>query len=735
MNRQGKDVLLTAAVPNILSVDSQTKSDCACAAAPDLNRFDEDDWDTVDEFLALEHRSAETDRFIAVQNAKTIAALGGSRLNTLCAELKARYGDAHRLIYPYRRGQYAYEIHRGLEHPKGLLRRMPAAAVGTTDLAWEPVLDIDKLSGEEQKDWVFGGCISCPPDHKTALIKLSAGGADAQTLREFDLELKTFVADGFIVPLARGTATWFDDSALLVMSAAAGGAVTSSGYPRSVRIWRRGHPLRRAEVIFEIGADDLAAAAGVVRCEGQMLLVLRRLITMENSTFLIGFPDGTRTPLDLPIDASVQFAGDYVLLCTRSPCRIGGSDFPADAVLVGRLREIVDGRSNFHVLFVPHSTAHIEGATIDRDSVTMKILDDLTVRLATCSLTDGRWEILPVEGVKASGNADIWPSAYSDDDWYVPRDTEAGPSFVSADDNLTPRTLYILESSRARPWMSDPELFNANGLAITRHRAVSQDGTWIPYFLVAPKEMPLDGCNPTIVYAYGSWQISNLPAYQIDSGALWLERQCVYVLANVRGGGELGRAWHEAARRKTKIRAVHDLIAVACDLIEKGITSPAHLGCRGISAGGHLVATAALHAPGLFRAVSALLPVLDKKRYSKLLVGQSWIAEYGDPDDPDDVPFLRKISPYHIIPNSGAVPEFLLYTSSSDDRVHPGHARKMAARLEKKGHRVLFYEAQSGGHGFGNDVAERALIGALEFAFFSTRLGPHPPQILNNCGN
>jgi prolyl oligopeptidase len=604
-------------------------------------------------------------------------------------------------------GRFFYNFWRDAHHPRGLWRRTSLEEYRKPAPAWEPVLDLDTLAAAENQNWVWHGYTVLKPKCDRCLIELSRGGADAAVVREFDLQAKHFVPYGFSVPEAKSAVAWRDRDTLYIGTDFGPGSLTTSGYPRLIKEWRRGTPLARAETVFEGQQNDTEVNVSVEHDHGQVYEVIHRVLTtFTDEVYLRRGPRWVR--LEKPADAIASTFGRYLLLRLRTPWVVNTHTYAAGSLLVARLDDFLDGRRDFSTLYQPSDRSCLFAMADTRHYLVLNELDNVHSRPFLLRHTAGQWKRadLPAPDLGTVSVEGIDPD-HADD------------YFMMKTDFLTPSTLCL--GLAARPEQETlkrlPAFFDTDGLEIRQCEARSKDGTSVPYFQVGRKTMKLDGNNITLLTGYGGFEIPRLPAYNPAVGAAWLERGGVYVLANIRGGGEFGPRWHEAARKEHRQRAYDDFIAVAQDLIARGVTTPPRLGIEGRSNGGLLMGVMLTERPDLFGAIHCGSPLLDMRRYNKLLAGASWMGEYGDPDQPADWAYLQQYSPYQNARAGVQYPPILITTSTRDDRVHPGHARKMAARLEEEGHTVLYYENIEGGHGAAANNRQAAFMDTLAYEF------------------
>jgi prolyl oligopeptidase len=669
---------------------------------PNLARPDDDPWAWLEEV-----EGARALAWVEARNAETLARLSG-RFEADEARLRAAMDRPGKLPHVTRRGPWLYNFWRDAEHPRGLWRRTMLDSFRRDEPGWQPVLDLDDLARREGEDWVWGGATTRPGAHDRALLRLSRGGSDAATLREFDVEAGEFVAGGFELPEQKGGAAWLDRDTL-VLSTSLGGA-TRSGYARAARLWRRGSaPLAEAP-IFEVGEDSMSGWAEVDP-DAPGRLTFGEQLGFYTSRVWVGGAAGPKRRVELPEDSEFSWHRDFLALRLRSPW-LGHA---ADTLLGIGFEAFLAGSRDFAVLTRPAPRRALQGFFWAGGALVASELDDLRPRHTRFEPREG-WRAAPLPGAPEQGVASVWPL-----------DAEAeesdGALLLQAEDPVTPPRLLLLEAGAEAPALlrEATPAFDGAGLSVARHDAVAADGQRIPYFQIGPAET--QGDAPVLLYGYGGFRIPILPNYAANSGIGWLAHGGTLVLACVRGGGEFGTSWHEAGVRQGKRVAQDDFSVVAADLVARGVTVPARIAAMGGSNGGLLVGNMLARHPEKFGAVLCTIPLLDMRRYTKLLAGASWVAEYGDPDDAEDWAFLSEISAYHLAEAGRAYPPMLLVTTRRDDRVHPGHARKMAAKLRALGHDTALYEAAGGGHGMGRDNAEAARTAALGYAFLRGAIG------------
>ena len=610
-----------------------------------------------------------------------------------------------RIPFVAKRGRYYYNFWRDAANPRGLLRRTTLEEYAKPTPAWEAVIDVDALARREGENWVYKGASFLPPTYDRALVRLSRGGADATVIREFDLDALRFVVPGFDLPESKGGATWFDRDTLIVGRDFGAGSLTESGYPRVVKQWRRGQSLDAAEVLFEGETTDVGTFGGVVWSAARSDLVVRRATDFFHERRFI-WRDGAFVHLPIPDDASVGIDRDWLIIELKSDWAIGTRSYERGALMITSLDGFLAGERNFTVLHEPTASTAVSGYTTTARYVFVNVLDNVRNRIDVWHASGDGFTFHSRLGADGFRTLSVNAVDRHKDDRF----------FLQTTDFITPPTLEMRAIGVAEPLVvkQATHQFGTDGVAVEQHWATSKDGTRVPYFQIG---RAADTTRPTLLYGYGGFEISLLPNYSGSVGAAWIERGGVYVVANIRGGGEFGPAWHQAALKENRPRAYEDFIAVAEDLIARGVTTSSQLGTRGGSNGGLLTGNMLTMRPNLFGAIVSAVPLLDMRRYSHLLAGASWMAEYGDPDDPEQWRFMRTFSPYHNVAAGADYPPVLVTTSTRDDRVHPGHARKMVAKMKQMEHEVTYFENTEGGHAGAANNEQRAFMSALSYAF------------------
>ncbi|WP_369142868.1 prolyl oligopeptidase family protein [Streptomyces sp. R44] len=665
-----------------------------------------------DPYLWLEDISGEAAlAWVAERNAETADVLAA---DAGFAPLKARVREvldaSDRIPYTTRRGAHLYNFWRDAEHVRGVWRRTTLEQYRKDAPEWEVLLDVDALAAAEGEKWVWDGARVRRPAYDRALVRLSRDGGDAVVVREFDLATREFVEDGFRVPEAKTRIGWIDADTVFVGTDTGPGSLTDSGYPRTVRRWRRGTPIEESELVYEAEDGDVSAWGYRDDTPGfERDFVGRSLDFFRSETYLLE-PDGTTVRIDVPDDALVHAHRRHLLVTLKSEW-LGQ---PTGSLLAFGFDAFLAGDRTPEVLFTPDARTALAGHSWTRHHLILETMRDVSARIEV--LTPGAdgagWTRTPLVGVPALSAVGVVDTDPDVSDEY----------FLDVSGFLQPSSLHRGHIGGDTEVLKQaPDRFDTAGLTVEQHFATSADGTRVPYFVIGP-DHAVTGPGPTLLYGYGGFEVSLTPYYGAVTGRAWLEGGGTYVIANIRGGGEYGPDWHQAALRADRPRAFEDFAAVARDLVARGITTPDRLGASGGSNGGLLMGAMLTRHPELFGAIVAQVPLLDMTRFHKLLAGASWIAEYGDPDDAADLAHLRELSPYHRLTADRAYPPVLLMTSTRDDRVHPGHARKTAARLRELGHPVLFHENTGGGHAGAGDNEQAAHNSALVHTFLRRHL-------------
>lgn len=656
--------------------------------------------------------------WVRTQNAESVQVLGADgAFDQLRSRILSILDSDERIAQLQKRGPHWDNFWRDAKNPRGLWRTTTLESYRSGQPEWDVLLDLDVLAEREGENWVWAGVQTLPPDHRRSLVELSRGGADATVVREFDRETRSFVEGGFSLPEAKVQISWIDADRVFVSTDFGEGSLTDSGYPRIVKIWTRGTPLEQAETVYEAQQTDVAVSAWRDHTPGFERDFVHRMIAFYNDELFERTASGELLRVEKPQDANASVHRDILLLELRSPWTLNGQTHPAGALLAAPYSRWMAGDRSVEVLFSPTERTSLSGYVFTRNHLVLQILEDVRTRIEVLTPSPEGWSRRPLPVASELDQVHIWAvDAYESDAYWM---TVTG--------YLTPSSLHLGEIDGGPPekLASLPAFFDATGLRVSQHMATSADGTKVPYFQVSRADLPLNGEHPTLLYGYGGFEVSMLPWYSAGVGAGWLEKGGVYVVANIRGGGEYGPRWHQAALRDRRHRAYEDFVAVADDLVRRGVTRRERLGIQGGSNGGLLMGNMYTLYPDRFGAVVCQVPLLDMKRYHKLLAGASWMGEYGNPDLPEDWAYLKTYSPYHNIQPQADYPPILFTTSTRDDRVHPGHARKMAAALKAAGKDVLYFENIEGGHGGAADNAQAAFMSALAYTFLWDQLaGP-----------
>lgn len=669
-----------------------------------------------DPYLWLEDIIADKSlAWVKPHNDKTLNLL---RSSPLYAKYEKRLSDVlyakDKLATPDRiTDGYVYNFWQDEKSVRGLWRRMPIAQYKKDRSAeqWDILLDLDKFASAEKKNWVFKGakCIHDMPDQ--CVVFLSDGGKDASVIHEFNLKTKSFIKDGFNVPEAKQMFSWLDQDQALIGTDFGPGSMTTSGYPRVVKLWKRGEPLGNAQIIYKGDKADMSVAGYQLTHKGQKITIIEKRPTFfEVDAFLLSSA-AKLEKIAIPQTASIEALADgHLIVLIKKPWEVAGQVVKAGSIVAIRVEDIADPKPT--VVWEPDAASSYTSLVMSKDYLYISTQRNVAAQLHRYQNKGKTWvgeqvalpASLNIEGIIA--------------------DEHSEEIFLIYDGFLDPTTVASLSTKSLKPATIAqlPKRFDASGMKVTQNFATSKDGTAIPYFQISKASIKLDGENPTLLYGYGGFEVSMNP-YYLSSPSLWLENGGVFVLSNIRGGGEFGPAWHQAALKENRQKAFDDFIAIAEDLVKRKVTKAAKLGILGGSNGGLLMGAVMTQRPELFGAVSIQVPLLDMMRYHHLLAGASWMGEYGNPDDPTMRPIIAKYSPYQNLKADAAYPPTLIMTSTKDDRVHPGHARKMTARLEEFKKDVLYYENIDGGHSAAANLEERIRFWSMSYTFFSSTLG------------
>lgn len=678
--------------------------------------------------------------WVRAQNARSLGELEADpRFQTMYEEALSVLTSKKRLPLGAIHNGYVYNFWQDDSHVRGLWRRASVESYRAGAPEWETLIDVDALAGEEARNWVWSGVNCLSPDYVHCMVELSDGGSDAAVWREFDTGKKTFVEDGFFLPEAKSSLAWFDADTLLVGTDRGEGSLTASGYPRTVLALARGAAIADALVIFEGEAADVSVSAAVYRDSGAARIVIQRAKTFyDYEHYYARDPEGAAVRLALPEKSTVNgVLNGRFIVSLRETFEEKGASFPQGAVIAydvsraeakleaansaGEYEFAGDDRTMAEIVFAPAANQSVEDVEIGETGLVAQILEDVSGKaLRLERRKKGGWKQTAIR-LPGNGVIQIVSAGGGTDD-----------AMLSFESLTRPETLYYASAGgKAEKIAETPAFYDAAGVVVEQRFAASADGTKVPYFIMGLESVLKQGNAPTVQYGYGGFLVPILPVYYENSarpqhgalaGLMWVKRGGVLVLSNIRGGSEYGPKWHEAALKENRQRAFDDFIAVSEDLIDAGVTSPEKLGAIGRSNGGLLMGAMLTQRPELYAAIDIGVPLFDMKRYNRLLAGASWMGEYGDPDIPEEWAYISEYSPYQNLIADEPYPKVLFYTSTKDDRVHPGHARKAAAKMEDLGYDFFYYENIEGGHGGTANQDQLAHRTALEYVYFAKRL-------------
>lgn len=624
----------------------------------------------------------------------------------------ALLNSTDRIPYANQRGDYLYNFWTDKDHQRGIYRRTTLAEYQKESPKWQTILDVDALAKKDGQSWVYKGMDCLYPEYKRCLVSLSPGGSDAVVVREFDIESQSFVSDGFSLPEAKSDISWRDIDSVYVGTDFGPGSLTDSGYPRIVKLWHRGTPLTAATTLYSSDQASVAATGYRMFSQSDSVDVIYDATSFYSSKVFI-HQDGKNIALDIPADANMSaYLNGELFIQLKSAWRVKGQEFAQGSVIYAKLADIIAGTPNYQLLIEPSQSLSISSIETTKSTLLVTVLDNVKSKVLRYANSKGQWQPTQVD-IDDTGTVSVLNTSETSDDFFI--------NYTSF---LSPNSLYKVDGASGKliRLKSQKSTFDSKNLETKQLWATSKDGTRVPYFAIMKKGLKLDGNNPTLLYGYGGFEVSLKPYYSSILGNNWLEKGGVYILSNIRGGGEFGPRWHQAALKTKRHKAYEDFEAIAMDLIERGITSPRHLGIQGGSNGGLLMGAAFTRRPDLYNAVVCQVPLLDMKRYTKLLAGASWAAEYGDPDDPKMWNYIKTYSPFHNLDPGKDYPKVFFTTSTKDDRVHPGHARKMVAKMQDLNKEVYYFENMEGGHAGAADNSQRADMYALIYSYLWQQL-------------
>jgi prolyl oligopeptidase len=668
--------------------------------------------DTTDPYLWLEDiEGTKALDWVRAQNKISEEAFTKQPLYT---QLRDRFlvvfNDRERVIYPDMVGNDIYNLWQDEKNERGVWRRMSKEDYLGGKNDWKVILDLDKLSAEENRKWVFHGASWLGPDNKICLLNISDGGKDESVIREFDAARAAFIPGGFTVGESKSSTAWIDKDNILVATNYGPGTMTTSGYPTIVKLWKRGADPAGAETIMATDTSNMGIFVSGIWSGGKQHTFISVNKGFYEQDWYLYTPGG---PVRIDIPKDVEFHGMHgneMMLYLQSDWTVNDVKYDAGTLVSFNLDDFLAGKKLVRTIYKPDAKSSYVSLLSARDFIVVATMENVQGRLRIFRDVEGTWVEEPVP-VPEFGTVSVISSDEASDDY-----------FFSFSNPVTPSTLYHGDGMTITPIKKQKDYFNASGMVVEQYEAVSKDGTAVPYFIVHREGMELNGKNPTLIYGYGGFNISEQPTYSSVTGIGWLEQGGVYVIANIRGGGEFGPAWHKAALKEKRQNAYDDFFAVAEDIIKRKISSPAYMGAYGWSNGGLLAGVTLTQRPDLYNAVVVGAPLLDMKRYSHMLAGASWMDEYGDPDKPEDWAYISKFSPYQNVSRNKKYPEPLFITSTKDDRVHPGHARKMAAKMLDMGHPLYYHETIEGGHGAASTNAQEADMWAIMYTYLNMKL-------------
>ncbi len=667
-----------------------------------------------DKYLWLEEVDGKKAlEFVAAQNKATVEKLSQEKdYQSIYDKSLEISNSSDRIVYPGITGKYVYNFWKDKDHERGIWRRCLLSDYSAGKMNWDVLLDIDELSKKDNIKWVYKGASGLFPNYNRFLIQLSNGGGDAVLIKEFDVEKKQFIENGFQIEEAKGGASYIDENTLCVSTDFGEGTMTTSGYPSQVKIWKRGTLLKDAQLIYEGQASDVGTWGGTLRDGMKTYTFISQAPTFFTSKKIIWI-DNKIVTLDIPDDCNISgLLNDQLLIQLKSDWTVNSKTYKNGALLSLSFSQLLKGNKSVQLILEPDEFSSISEVSTTKNKVLVNLLTNVTSQLYIYSFADGKWSNQKVKAPDFGTISLITTDEFSDQ------------YFFQYENFITPTTLYVADAAKNTFAASKslPSYFDASKYEVKQFKAKSKDGTMVPYFVVAAKNLKLDGTNPTLIVAYGGFEVSYQPFYMSKYGNAWLDKGGVFVLANIRGGGEFGPKWHQDGIKEKRQNVFDDLFSVSEDLIAKKITSSKHLGVMGGSNGGLLVGVAFTQRPDLYNAIVCQVPLLDMQRFNKLLAGASWMGEYGNPDIPEEWAYIQKYSPYQNLKTGMKYPEVFFTTSTRDDRVHPGHARKMVAKMNELGYKTYYYENTEGGHAGSSTNEQSAKANAMMFSYLLMKL-------------
>ncbi len=622
------------------------------------------------------------------------------------------YNSTYRIAFPSIIGNHIYNFWQDKEHARGIWRRTTKESYLSNNPIWETLLDIDALALKDDIKWVYKGSNGLYPNYNRFIINLSNGGGDAVEIREFDITTKSFIKDGFYIPQAKGYASYLDENNLIVSTDFGEGTMTTSGYPNQVKLWKRGTLLKDAQLIHTGNINDVSSSGYVMRDNDKNYLLIHQGTTFYTRIAYL-CENNKLIKLDLPEDISIStILNDQIVLNLKSDWNVNGIIYKQGSIVSAKFSSLIKGIKEITLIFTPDEFTSVNEVSSTKNKILVTILTNVKSELNSYTFENDKWVIEKVNAPDV-GTISIVTTDHFSDEYYF-----------NFQNFLTPPSLYFVNSSNnsVKEIKTLPSFFDSSKYKVEQFKAKSTDGTMVPYFVISSKTMVYNSQNPTILYGYGGFEVSKESSYSAVMGNAWLENGGVYVLSNIRGGGEYGPKWHQAGLKENRQTVYNDFHCIAQELIAKKITSNKNLGIMGRSNGGLLVGVAFTQRPDLYNAAVCEVPLLDMQRYNKLLAGASWMGEYGNPDIPEEWEYIKKYSPYHNLKKDVDYPEVYFYTSTRDDRVHPGHARKMAAKMIDMGYPIYYYENTEGGHAGASTNEQSAKYSAMTFSYLLMKL-------------